>query len=1025
MTTDSLTALLKQTSTLVPFDWIVLLHRTDDVLHIAAQLGLSTREQNAVKDLLALAKYHKWVEGTLTSRRMRSRAAPETHPSLKTERMFAIPAKNADMIMLVGAEKLTETSRNALALLSLALPIPADTASHAIQQKNLPKPLPAHEALQFNLEKLLQPFAVLTNASIAYLAVREGENYRIHATYPENTQQTDEYVSGTLPALSLLTTRKRAQLLTDHDAIAPLITPLSLIPLPQAWLAAPIPMGHRIIGFIAGVTANPDAFTAELLSEAEKYAKYIAQSVDNAIIFAEAERHLQRLALLNELASAASLGLDVRSIARRVVRMVRRKFDTEQVALLYISPDGVTLQEHGRRTRESRRLEPEFLNDLRRVVLEKNQFLRIDTQNGKKNELTLPPNTQAALALPLKSRGRTIGTLEVRSDQPRAFTRDDEQLLTVLASQLAGMLENANLNEEMRLRASNLELIHQVVREIVGLTDLSSIGKAAAELTAQHFGYEMALVLVADQAQSNLWVEGVGGAQSHRISAGTHFSADLPFVQNILNMQTSMLYQNLTPKDELVPTPKWNPGSRMTAPFREGKMTFGMLVVERAQPDAYTQNDLLVLEALAGVMSSVLTNARRYRQYQVTIAHLEAARITSLDIADLDFDTVLKRVVQRARDLVGATGAELGLVDEETKSIRILISENPWYEYRGHAIPMDKGVAGVVAASGKPIVVEDYNNWENRINSDRPAPFWSVAAVPLKLQGATIGTLMLLEDRKEKRFRPEDIQLLEMLAPQIAVSIRNARLYQALQDQSEAQKLAEAQLVRSARLAAVGEMAAGVAHELNNPLTTIAGFTELMLEEIPVNSPQKEDLALVLQESQRARLVVRRLLDFSRHSESLKEISDINVIIQEVLAIVHHMARTGGVNIEFNTADDLPEIFIDRNQIKQVVINLVQNGIQAMPDGGKMEIQTKLRKRDEEGWVTIDIRDYGVGITKHNMDRIFEPFFTTKPVGSGTGLGLSISYGILAEHGGFMEIESEPGTGSLFRIWLPNRKNDL
>jgi two-component system NtrC family sensor kinase len=364
-------------------------------------------------------------------------------------------------------------------------------------------------------------------------------------------------------------------------------------------------------------------------------------------------------------------------------------------------------------------------------------------------------------------------------------------------------------------------------------------------------------------------------------------------------------------------------------------------------------------------------------------------------------------------------------VDEETKSIRILISENPWYEYRGHAIPMDKGVAGVVAASGKPIVVEDYNNWENRINSDRPAPFWSVAAVPLKLQGATIGTLMLLEDRKEKRFRPEDIQLLEMLAPQIAVSIRNARLYQALQDQSEAQKLAEAQLVRSARLAAVGEMAAGVAHELNNPLTTIAGFTELMLEEIPVNSPQKEDLALVLQESQRARLVVRRLLDFSRHSESLKEISDINVIIQEVLAIVHHMARTGGVNIEFNTADDLPEIFIDRNQIKQVVINLVQNGIQAMPDGGKMEIQTKLRKRDEEGWVTIDIRDYGVGITKHNMDRIFEPFFTTKPVGSGTGLGLSISYGILAEHGGFMEIESEPGTGSLFRIWLPNRKNDL
>jgi len=247
--------------------------------------------------------------------------------------------------------------------------------------------------------------------------------------------------------------------------------------------------------------------------------------------------------------------------------------------------------------------------------------------------------------------------------------------------------------------------------------------------------------------------------------------------------------------------------------------------------------------------------------------------------------------------------------------------------------------------------------------------------------------------------------------------LRSAR--EELQERIAAQRMAESRLIQAAKLAAVGEMAAGIAHELNNPLTTVTGFTELVTEELPAESPLRNDLGLVLREAQRARSVVRRLLDFARQSDIVRVRSDVNEIIDDVLALVNHLLRTSGVQLITNLPNGLPWIMVDHNQIKQVILNLIHNAIHAMPDGGELRISTARHRRENHDWLTIILTDTGVGIAPENIERIFEPFFTTRSKDGGTGLGLSVSYGIMADHGGFIEVESEVGKGTTFTMWLP------
>ncbi|MDD8014215.1 MAG: cache domain-containing protein [Acidobacteriota bacterium] len=227
---------------------------------------------------------------------------------------------------------------------------------------------------------------------------------------------------------------------------------------------------------------------------------------------------------------------------------------------------------------------------------------------------------------------------------------------------------------------------------------------------------------------------------------------------------------------------------------------------------------------------------------------------------------------------------------------------------------------------------------------------------------------------------------------------------------------AEKTILISEKLASIGRLASGMAHEINNPLTGILTFSSLLLKELK-GTPCEADLRVIRDETLRCRSIVRRMLDFSRESKPAKERADINQIIEESLLILEKHVNFQNIVIEKNLDPAIPRMLLDVNQIKSVINNLCVNAADAMPEGGRLTIIS--RWRADDAVVEIRIKDTGVGISPENMNKIFEPFFTTKEVGKGTGLGLAMTYGIIRGHNGTIDVESKLGTGTEFTIRLP------
>ena len=224
-------------------------------------------------------------------------------------------------------------------------------------------------------------------------------------------------------------------------------------------------------------------------------------------------------------------------------------------------------------------------------------------------------------------------------------------------------------------------------------------------------------------------------------------------------------------------------------------------------------------------------------------------------------------------------------------------------------------------------------------------------------------------------------------------------------------------LMESDRLAAVGELVAGVAHEVNNPLSSISAFAQLLLRDGGLTPAQRELVDVIKSETQRASQVVKDLLAFARRSEALREPLDLNGVLSRTLRMRGYQLTSNKIQLETDLAPDLPAVFGDARQLQQVFLNLVTNAIQAMVTlgGGTLFVTT----RHEEPEIIVEVRDTGPGIPDSARAHIFEPFFTTKGEGEGTGLGLSVSYGIVTAHGGTVEVADTSTAGTTFRVSLP------
>ena len=302
------------------------------------------------------------------------------------------------------------------------------------------------------------------------------------------------------------------------------------------------------------------------------------------------------------------------------------------------------------------------------------------------------------------------------------------------------------------------------------------------------------------------------------------------------------------------------------------------------------------------------------------------------------------------------------------------------------------------------------------------AGFLAAGIIGLKLAKRISRPVSNLASASAAIARGEFSQMLPVEAADEIGSLTQAfnTMAQALKERDELLKeRTRIQLTRSERLASIGRLAAGVAHEINNPLTGVLTFAHMLLRNARAGSQEREDLETIIDATTRCREIVRGLLHFSRQSEPQKSLSDLNSVVREALNLTQNQARISHIDIVEEMDSDLPHLVIDADQIQQVAVNIIVNAIDAMREGGRLTIRTRPIDEDDGKWAELAISDTGCGIPPENLERIFDPFFTTKPTGKGTGLGLAVAYGIISEHGGHISVSSEAGSGTAVTIRLP------
>jgi signal transduction histidine kinase len=555
------------------------------------------------------------------------------------------------------------------------------------------------------------------------------------------------------------------------------------------------------------------------------------------------------------------------------------------------------------------------------------------------------------------------------------------------------------MGREMRQLATLYRLTRLLAMGTQGSSLLRTILKEALGLTGGRGG--QVLLLKPDRKSLLAHIgEGAGLVEGAEIPADDPPWADVIREGKIVRLPSGTADASLQPGDRRV---------TLGIPLLARGDVLGLLTLGELS-DAWARHDREpFLEALANLAAQALHNRTLGRELLRQKEELCALIEVSRDIAaSLDLDEVLRRVVRHATRLLRVQASSLMLVDDAGNALRVRATHGAGQTWmRRPALAIAGGVLGEVVHSGSPLAVLDLHEQVTDPYAQMIAQegLSSLVCVPLKTSLRLIG-LLTVYTIEPRRFRAEEVELLLALATQSATAIENARLYQAMLNTQE-------QLRQSERLAALGSMSAGLAHEIRNPLHTMQLLAYAMQQDCPHASTLSADLQVIQSEIGRLTLLVDQFLDFARPKRPQVSPQKLQEIMEETLLFVRAEARHRGIRIYKTWPSGLPIVWVDGAQIKQVFLNILLNALQATPSRGAIEV--RLYAGDES--ITTEIRDQGEGMPAEVKAQLFTPFFTTKP--KGVGLGLSISQRIIEGHRGGIRVASQQGAGTTVRIDLP------
>jgi signal transduction histidine kinase len=805
----------------------------------------------------------------------------------------------------------------------------------------------------------------------------------------------------------------------------------------RAMLAVPLRGREGIIGTIALAYPAGRAFREDEVRLVEAFAGQAAVALDHARLLAETRERLRETETLLAVAGALSQPLPLVEAMRRVCREVGRAFGADMVGAYFLDGSRRALVPmagyHVPKHLVQRFLDTPLPVDLfQEVWLERKPVWTPDYLADRRFDFPFLAQVRpgAVLISPTLVRGEIVGGLFlVWWKAGRTCAPAELDLVEGVASQVGLALENADLArqtrqklEEMerllavgRTMASTLELgplLREFLRHVARTVDADSVAMWLADPATGVLdpiaGYHVPADVVArvrgfrlDPRQSPLYADAIARRVAV-VSANAPAEPRLPAALTALAPHQGQLFAPIVAKDRVI-------GAIIAAWWE--------------REPALTERELALVEAMGAQAGVALENARLFEEHRRRLEELSVLHELSRAVTgQLDVGALAEAVHREASRVLDTGNLSVLLHDEARGVLTPALAVREGMRESGPPVdlPPDAGLAGLVVARRTPLRTAGYLEACRRegvrpLPAEEACPHW--LGVPMVVGDEVLGALVLRSAARP--FGEGDERLLANIASLAALAVRSARLYEERTRAYRELRSAQDRMVRTEKLRALGEMAAGVAHDFNNVLAVILGRAELLLREA-----REPGLVRGLETVRQAALdgahTVRRIQEFTRTRRTRPfERIDLHQIVREVVEMNRprwkDAAQSRGETYEITVeGGPVPPVAGSPEELREVFTNLLANALEAMPGGGRLGFALTV----EGDQVAVAVRDTGSGMSEDTARRVFEPFFTTKGP-QGSGLGLSVVWGIVMRHGGAIEVESRPGAGSTFTVRIP------
>jgi len=752
-------------------------------------------------------------------------------------------------------------------------------------------------------------------------------------------------------------------------------------------LLVPLMNREGVFGAVGLVSERPAAFDDNDADSAAELARPLASAIEQRRLVEESRRRAEELTALYSTSQLITARLDVASVLDRIARSVTGLIGSTGCGIGLLEPDGKRLVHaaaHGYKSDEWRALALPVGEGIMGRCAEIEAPLRVDDvrrdPRSARRDVDEREGIRSMLCVPLRVAGKLLGVISAFSTRLAAFSAHHQRVLEAFAEQAGIAVQNAQLFEDSVRRARETRALFEAGRAVTASLDFDRTITVIMQQTRTVLGVHSCSIMTLDPGTRILSaVASLDLPQAMtttiQVTEGQGISGRVVAEQR--PMQSSDLWND--PRVQYPELPKASGlRSMLAAPLRIGTKTLGAILVFRQDVHEFTPAEEELLLVLADQAAIAMEHARLYESLESMVA----ARTRELDGQKRFVEVVLETLPLG----VFVLDATLRIARANREGARTLASEAPAGQRLGDLLPaaLAEAVETFVRAA---VARRAVDAMEHEVGLGGEAKMLRFTTAPLGAGGEAGGHVVLL-----------------------------------VEDVTRAKHL-ERQMLLTERLTTAGRLAAGVAHELNNPLATIAGCSEALVsrlaEQTLAGRPELSDfpgyLKLIEEEAFRCKEITGSLLQFVREPGHRRTPSDVNALVQKTTELLSHQSRFG--NSEFVTELDreLPLIVVNEGQLRQVFLGIASNGLEAMDGRGRLTIRTRQVKED----VHVEFVDAGPGMPPDVLARIFEPFFTTKPAGQGTGLGLAIAQSIVADHGGRIEVESQVAVGTTFRVVLP------